>query len=364
MITNRQFCHGKHKVKSCVLLVCLLSLAASAVADQVTIGVDNYPNVTIVSFHQGKLIFRTPRDEDIESLIRDVDFIMVSRGRRFADFNEAEQYLLEGQPARAIPRYQRSLRTADSFWQGLCLARAITACDRAGRIEQAIEYWINLAEFDQSGVEAAVQLLPGNMKDSPRHEMNRAIVRLTKASAKQRNPDLAVLFQLLRYRMLKAIGDDQADEAAHTILASEWSKNLSHTEIYDILIDVLDRKMQQEVTLESLSRLDEAIADAPTETLSKLLLLKGHALLRLENEQESEVSAGWAFMRVVAHMPDSPDAAEGLYGAAIAMEKIGRVDKSISLLSECRDHKFATAATQALATTMLSRLQSASNAAD
>ncbi len=351
------------KAKYGTLLAYVFAMTVPAWGDQVTIGADDYPNVTIVSFEHGKLIFRTPRDQDVASLIRDVDFIMVSRGRRFADFNEAEQYLHEGEPARAIPRYQRAFRTADSFWQGLSLARAITACDRAGRIDQAIQYWINLAELDQSGVEAAVQLLPGNINDSQRQEIDRAIVHLTKAATKQRKPDLAVLFQLLRYRLLDAIGDDQADEAAHTILASGWSKNLAHTEIYDILIDVLDRKMLREVTLESLTRLDEAIADAPTAKLSQLLLLKGHALLRLKNEQASGIAAGWAFMRVVAHMPDSPDAAEGLYGAALAMEKIGRVDKSISLLQECRDHKFATAATQTLATKMLGRLQSAKHAA-
>lgn len=362
MITNHFIYACQHKAKYGAFLACVMWVTGPAFGDQVTIGADDYPNVEIVSFEQGKLIFRTPRDRDIESPIRNVDFIMVSRGRRFADFNEAEQYLLKGEPARAIPRYQRALRTAGSFWQGLCLARAITACDRAGRIDQATRYWIGLAEIDQSGVEAAVQLLPRNIKDSQRHEMDRAIALLTKAAAKQRKIDLAVLFRLQLYRMLDAIGDDRIVETAHIILASDWSKNLSHTDIYEILIDVLDRDMQREVTLESLTRLNEAIADAPTEMLSRLLLLKGFALLRYEGEPRSEIPAGWAFMRVVAHMPDSPDAAKGLYGAALAMEKLGRVDKSVSLLQECRNHKFATAAIQALATNMLRRLQSKKNA--
>ncbi len=340
------------------LVWCILAFPGFAVGDQVTVGAEVYLNVSIVSFQQGKLIFRTPRGQDIESFIRDVDFIMVSRGRRFTDFNQAEQYLHDDEPARAIPRYQRAFRTADSFWQDLFFARAIIASDRAGRIEQAIRFWIILAESDQSGVAAAVQLLPSHFQDNRRQDMDRAILQLTKAAAKQRKPDLAMLFQLLQYRLLDAISDNRMDEVAHTVLVSDWSDNLNYTEVYDMLIDVLNHTMRSEVTQESLARLDQALAVAPTDILSRLLLLKGYALLRIQEEPGSEVSAGWAFMRVVAHMPDSPDAAEGLYGAALAMEKLGRVDKSVSLLQECRDHQYASAAIKAQAEKMLRRLQS------
>ena len=67
--------------------------------------------------------------------------------------------------------------------------------------------------------------------------------------------------------------------------------------------------------------------------------MKGETLLRTATSRAEIIRAAWAFMRVAIHMPSDPRAAEGLLGAAAAVERIGRKDKAIALLEECLQRK-------------------------
>ena len=67
-------------------------------------------------------------------------------------------------------------------------------------------------------------------------------------------------------------------------------------------------------------------------------------------------------MRVVVHMSDDPRAAQGLYGAALVLERIGRGDKAMALLQECLDHKRISEETRTLASAALTRLRSGGGA--
>jgi hypothetical protein len=62
-------------------------------------------------------------------------------------------------------------------------------------------------------------------------------------------------------------------------------------------------------------------------------------------------------MRVVIHFPDDGRAAQGLYGAALAVERIGRKDKAIELLTECLGHAHLDEQTRRWAAAMLARLE-------
>ena len=68
-------------------------------------------------------------------------------------------------------------------------------------------------------------------------------------------------------------------------------------------------------------------------------------------------------MRVAIHFPDDAGAADGLYGAARAVERIGRVDKAIELLEECLGHPRLTPQTRRSAETALMRLRGGAGAA-
>ena len=77
----------------------------------------------------------------------------------------------------------------------------------------------------------------------------------------------------------------------------------------------------------------------------------------LETTREEIIRAAWPFMRVAIHFPEDPRAAQGLYGAAQAVERTGRKDKAAQLLEECLGHRSLTAETRSLAEAALNRLK-------
>ena len=89
------------------------------------------------------------------------------------------------------------------------------------------------------------------------------------------------------------------------------------------------------------------------------LLLKGDALLQAALEHDEIIRAAWPFMRVAIHFPDDARAPKALLGAASAMTRLGRPDKSARLLEECLAHELLDEPTRQRAQDALRELRGA-----
>jgi hypothetical protein len=103
--------------------------------------------------------------------------------------------------------------------------------------------------------------------------------------------------------------------------------------------------------------IDRAVQDCPDLSLPDFLLLKGELLLRAASTRDDLIRASWPFLRVAAHVPSDPRAADGLVGGASALERMGRPERAIVLLEECLAHKQLRDETRRQAEDGLARLR-------
>ena len=342
------------------LALCLSAfLPRTAYGDQVVAGGANYPGAIVVALKEGRLEFRTAAGKLEAVWLSDVDRVIVDRGGMFADLNQAERYLAGGEPDRAIERYRRALKLSEGFWSDLIVARMLAACNRAGRLDQVVRNFIRVVNGEASGPALAARLLPDAFPVTRTKATSRAVEELDTAIARAADEEKRALFHLLRYEILRRTGDQRSANAVPTVAALAVPASARIERVFAIQLAALNEALKEHVEPAVWDSLDRAIRWSPQEILPSFLLLKGKTLLRMASTQEDIIRAGWSFMRVAIHMPDDPRAAEGLYAAALALERIGRPDKAVSLLEECLAHKRLGDDTRKLAQAALGRLQSA-----
>ena len=335
----------------------LLGTAPALRADQVVVGGENYPGAKVETLEHGQLQFRTIEGKRRSVWLSDVDTLIIDDRGMFADFNQAERYLADGRPEQAVVRYRRTLRRSPDLWTELITARLVTACDRAGRLDDACRNFALTVRAERTGPALAVRLMPQRIPDERTEMSAAAIEHLDAAVASEQAPERRVPLELLRYEILRRTGDERSAAMAPRIVALAVPAALHTEATCAIVAAALEHAATEQVSEDVLSGLDRAIRDCPKAALPDLLLLKGNILLHAVAAREDLIRAGWPFMRVAIHMPDDPRAAEGLYGAARVMEQIGRADQAIRLLEECQAHRFLTDETRELARTALARLQ-------
>ncbi|UCE58945.1 MAG: hypothetical protein JSU63_16065 [Phycisphaerales bacterium] len=339
-----------------VICVSLL-LGAGAAADQIVSGSINFPGATITKLEGGRLRFRDADDRAHEIWISDIDLIIVDKGGLFDDFNEAEHFLAGGEPDRAILRYKRTLRLSESFWSDLITVRLLVACDKAGRLDQATLNFVRVVRGKWAGPSAAVRLIPQNLPSRRTPKAMRAVEHLEGAIRTGPQGAQRIPLELFRFEILSHTGDGRAASAARDVATMEISPLLGCERAFGIQLAALEHIENDPLREAELASLNRAIRDCPEALLPSFLLLKGRALLRASSAKDDMVRATWPFMRVVAHMPDDPRAAEGLYEAALALERLGRNDKAVDLIEECLEHGQVRIDTRAKAEAALERLR-------
>ena len=336
----------------------LLSTAASR-ADQIVIGETNYPGAKIRTLKDGQVQFVTA-DGELESVwISDIDLMIVDRGSAFADFNQAEQYLADGEPEKAIVRYRRTLHLSEGFWSDLITLRLLMACDRASRIDQATLHFVQVVRGKWSGPPAAARLIPQTIPSKRTPKTVRAVEHLDAAIAQAPREDERLVLELLRFRILHQTGDHRGGKAAEELAGLTIPKSHCCQRVFAVQLAALEEALSARVEPKALAALDRAIRDCPRSMLPSFLVLKGHTLLRKATTREDVIRASWAFMRVVIHMPDDPRAAEALFGAATSVERIGRRGRAVELLTECLAHQGIGEETRQAADAALKQLASA-----
>ncbi|MCO6437654.1 MAG: hypothetical protein J5J06_11240 [Phycisphaerae bacterium] len=325
-------------------------------ADQVQVGDQTYTGAEVLSFEEGRIRFRTEAGGYRTAPLEDVQLMLIDHGRGFADFNDAERYAATGEPIKALVRYRRAQRGLPGFWQDILLLRVLRAADRAGRIDEAAEALVRALE--QPELQAtALALMPRVPQDSVRSRLDDAVRQLTVAIEKSDDDAARAVMELLRFEVLRA-ADPQA-AAKRAVAAAEVfiPESMRTDRLYAMVVDALDVLVGDRGGQEFLPLLDRHIRDCPEGVLPDLLLLKGRVQLRTATTREDAIRASWPYLRVAIHMPDDPRAAEGLLGAAAALEKIGSTDKAIELLTRCVENENATSQVRARAEQIRARLQ-------
>jgi tetratricopeptide (TPR) repeat protein len=337
--------------------VWFLVSAAAAAADQIVVQGTSHVSVKLVGFEQGQVRFRTA-DGKLRSVWIDlIDLLIVERGDLYDDFNEAERFLAGGDPERAIVRYGRASRLSEEFWPDLITARLLMACDSAGRLDKATTSFLRVLRGRFSGPWAAARIIPKVIPAKHDTRVQRAIEQLNGALLPEPDESQRALIELLRYEILRRTNDEAVADARRRVAALSLPEAARSERAYGIQLGALRETLGDSVSASSLFALEGAIRDCPEAVLPGFLLLKGQVLLRTALARDEFIRAAWSLMRVAIHFPDNDAAPDALYGTAQALERIGRPDKAIDLLTECLQHVRLGQETRQQAEAAVSRLK-------
>ncbi len=344
------------------LILCLPTwVTPVARADHIVVQGMDYVDAVVTGLHAGRIEFRTVEGEMEAAWISDVDLVIVDRGGAMTDFNQAERLLAGGEPGKAIERYRRSLRLSEGFWRDLVTARLLMVCTRAGQIDGAARAFILVTGAETTGPALAARLIPDTFPTRRDKATSAAIEELDTAIAKAPDDERRAVLQLLRYAILQHISDRRTAGAMEQVATLVIPASARSRRAYAIQLTALQQVLKDRPTKAVWDGLDRAIRWAPEEIVPAFLLLKGRTLLERAETREEIIRASWPFMHVAIHMPDDPRAADGLYGAAVALERIGIADKALVLLDECMAHKRISDKTRKMAQAARERLKQAAD---
>lgn len=338
----------------------VLALAHLAVADQVVTREQSFVGAKIVGLQEGQLRFHTAVGIPHSVWLDEVGLIIVDQGGIFADFNQAERFRAGGESQRAIVRYRRTERLAEDFWQDLIRVRMYQTHDAAGQLDHAMAKFIQILEGQATGPPAAARLFPTGVPDRPNARVGRAIKKLDTALNHKPNAEQRVLLEIVRYDILRRCEDKRATSAALRVAEVPIPRQSRSDRVYEIVLDALGRALEKDLRSGALAGLNRAIRQCPRSLLPDFLLLKGRALLRGASTREDYIRASWPFLRTAIHFPQSDRAPDGLFGAALAVERLGRYDRAIQLLEECLAHAWVGEETQLSASGAIERLRTRS----
>lgn len=334
----------------------MMGVSPAAHGDQVIAPGVNYTDVTITDLVGGRLTLKRIGDTDLSIWLCDADRITVDAAGAFLEFNQAERFLADDNPAKAIVRYRRALRAVEGMWADLIEARLVTACDRAQRTADAALHLIRVVRGRWTGPALAARIIP-RAAPADRAAASAAVEHLDAALAEDPPLEMRIPLQMFRYEILRNSQRLDAGVSAELVSSFSIPEGLRCDRVFQVLLPALTQALDQHADVQLLASLDRAIRYCQDELLPSFLLLKGAALLRSAATSEDYIRAAWPYMRVAIHMPRDPRAADGLRGAALALEHIGRSDQAIQLLTECLAHKKISVQTRRQAREALARLQ-------
>ncbi len=315
---------------------------APSPADQIVTENGNFTDAKIVGMQDGWILFHTAHSRTNRIRPSDTKLIVLDRRGPFTDFNQAERLQSEGLAAKAVVRYQRALRLSESFWPDLVTCRIASACDRAGQLTEATRHWIRVVQGIGSGPAAAIRLMPNNIPEKRNARLLQSVRLLDQAIANDVEPDKNAVYELLRYRILHHVADKRSFPAARRVAKLALSESLRCPPAYELQLRAMTELYRTGFDRSDLEHLDRAILDAPEESVPGFLLLKGTLLLAMSKAPDELARAASTLMRVPIHMPQHPLAADSLFEAALALERLQRPNQAIVLLDECLSHDLVT----------------------
>ena len=345
---------GLRPVGGALIAAVLLATTTTAHGDQVVTAEENFTKVTVTDYVNGDLHLRLGDNSTQPVPLVEVRRMVIDSVGQVADLNEAERYLEQNEPERAIPRYERALRQASGVWAQIIRVRLLQACDRAGKFEQAVTYFVEVAA---EALPVAARLLPTSIPASRTPLTRRALQRVSAEADGAPNSQRRVLMEIFRYAVWDRTDDRRADEQAGRLARIAIPPSIGTAAVYGVWLGACRRLLDAGEHQEVLDTINLALGDCPLEVVPDLLLLKGGALLGRSSSLQDLLRSGSAFMRVAIHFADDERAARGLFWAARVHERLERPDKAAQLLNECLAHARISAALRDRAEAELARLE-------
>jgi tetratricopeptide (TPR) repeat protein len=346
------------------LIVLGLGVPRVARADQLVVKGENHLGAKVLNLEEGQLSVRLGDGRVQGFRIDEIDLLIVDRGGVFEDFNQADRFLSAGEAEKAAVRFERALRLCSDFWPDVCAARLVKAYDRTGQLDKATLNFIRLARGRFAGPAAAARLIPQNVPARRDAKFTRAVDQLDSALAEEPGESRRVLFEALRYEILRRTGDDRTGRSAEALAVAPVPADVRSEAVYALVQLALREAFTSAPTADRWAALDRAIADCPKGSLPGFFLLKGDVMLSTASSRDDLIRASWPFLRIAAHAPDDPRAADGLLGGATVLERIGRADQAIGLLEECLGQSQVGDETRRRAEESLTRLRLAREGSD
>lgn len=343
-----------------LLVGALVGLAGSPVeADHLVIQKRAFPAAKVLSLTDGRLHFRTSEGATQSVRLDELDLLIVDREGAFADFNQAERFLADGEPRQAVARYRRAQRLRDDFWAELISARLAIAADRAGMLTDAVQGFIRALRAAPIGPTGATFLLPGNLPNGWDAESARAVEQLDGALALN-PPELErIPLEFLRYEILRHAGSSRARAVVGPVARVAIPPACASPRMFRIQLSALDESFAQGADAELLASVDRAIRDAPPSLVAGFLLIKGKSLLAQAATRQDVIRATWPLLRIVIHLHDDAAAPEAMVQTGIALDRLHRADKARESYTEAIAHPKITDEIRRLAEERLRRIESA-----
>ncbi len=323
------------RVRTIIVLAALATLVSGAPArgDEILIDGRTLHRVEITAYRDGQLEYRTTSGEYGHVPLRDVRSLTLDSVTGVADFNQAEEFLLKGQPIQAVDRYERALRAARDFWEQVVDVRLLMAADRGQSFEKAVRSFLRIVEQDPV---TAAHLVPHLTPATDRRARERTFKRIEEAlAADDLSAETRIVVQLLQYDALRAAADASTADAADRIAPLDIPANLLTPRTLEIKTAALNSFLAAKRYTETVQAANNLLASAPEQFLPDILLIKARALLAAAQTDEDYLRAALPAMRVVIHFPDAPQAGEGLLIAAEAHAAAKRPVDAARLLRIC-----------------------------
>ena len=339
-----------------VLLTSLL--AGTTAADQVITPSADHARIRISGYSDGDLHVRFA-DGSITSIsLLEVTRVVVSNTDRLADFNEAERYLAGGKPVQAVLRYQRALRRASGFWPEVIRVRLVQACDRAGQLDRATHY---LLEVIAEAPAVAARLFPRSIPDRATATTRSLDQRLVTEGNSAADAEQRLVIRLLRFWILHRTNAPRATAQAREVAGLAIPPDIASQTLYNVKTAALERLLADGQSQLVLDHANATLEVCPLAAMPDLLMLKGQALLSRAADRETQLRAASAFMRLPIHFPDHERVPQALLLAAEIHAKLGLADDALRLLDECLDHQTVAPEIRARAEAERARLKAATS---
>ncbi|MCP4250712.1 MAG: tetratricopeptide repeat protein [bacterium] len=316
-----------------IAVALLLTIAVGAArADQVQTESENLTRIAVAGYADGNLHLRLLDGSTRTVPLVEVRRLVIDTTAGLADLNEAEGYLEQDQPAKAISRYERALRVAEDFWPAIIRVRLLHACNRVGKFERAATYFLQVSA---DAPQAAARLMPGEIPKGRSQLTKRVVQRITAEADATTDAQQRVLLEFFRYNIWAQTGDRRTAGQVERVAQAVIDPSIGTAAVFGLKIGACYQLLDAGRHADVLATASDALSDCPMEVMPDLLLLKGRALLAGANGRQDLLDAGAAFMRVVIHFGDSAQAGDALLWAARVHERLDRTAKAVQLLEEC-----------------------------
>jgi tetratricopeptide (TPR) repeat protein len=331
----------------CLSLLLAAVLCCCSVADADVVAVKDRPplvSTQVLRLADGKLVCKGESAGEVLSPIEKVEYMQITGWQMF---NLAEKQRRTGEWHRAIASYERALadlQDAEPTFDRKLLVkcRLIQACDAQARFTRALELYLEVVEQMPATVEA---LRPTRMPETGSEWLTDAVQKMDAAIA--RHPADEVGKSLSAWKATWPRPVSSAPESATTMPVSSQSDPRVRAELASIATMVTSGQFD-----EALSHIAAAQGWVTGTPRAELYYWQGRALeLAILSSgpvappatqpastrpavDPATARAGLAYMRVVAHFPAHPLAAESLFRAADLCRRSGRIEQARTLWSE------------------------------